>query len=603
MIPPRPLVFNPASTTNRPSLSSSPLASNPSHTAALPHTPSSLQWAPVECSQNVDAAEFQRCQREKSLADTRHDSQAGNATQSPAVPSPAVPQSAIPRSSTLFGLLSFDNDDNYRSLSLRNTPSPPPNSPPFSHHFNSPNSPRLSSERAASPSTLPDAQASPDALEQLGGQQGSLSVPSSSLSRSTSDSDEPAMPATARPRMGAAEKELKGKSKTESINSALLDFFNTTEHPMIEKIADTHSVDIRRVQQLRGRIETIKKRKAPSAYNAAYQQKADELNHGVPKGRRATTKEIHQAIKDDEDLQEVLKDPVQAAELKADALARRNERICVSRNSNKARAQDAVMTLSRVTREVEDLASRAGPSGICAFGLITRGSFTSTVEGGFFVQGPMQEFLQQTFNIGIWDFVSMAENFACREAKIGDMGQGGKSLKKDLAEMITERLRDITRGKVQTMNYVHYGSQVVEKHKVHIVGWPDKIPIQNPYSLSMSDAREIHDRWKTNLCQWKVMTAAEHKVFVRKLNERREAGQDVDVQRQERSDKGHTHKRRRESDGEGSGGAKKRRKSGGKSKKKSREVVESDSEPDGEGGNGGDDGGEGSGSGGNSGSA
>ncbi|KAL0562823.1 hypothetical protein V5O48_019255 [Marasmius crinis-equi] len=160
--------------------------------------------------------------------------------------------------------------------------------------------------------------------------------------------------------------------------------------------------------------------------------------------------------------------------------------------------------------QVEDLATRAGPSGICAFGFITRGSYASTVEGGFFAQGPIQAFFKETFNISIWDFVSMAEGFACNQAKC-----------------------DITKGKVQTVNYVHYGSQIVEKHKVHITGWPTRIPFQNPYSLSMPQARELYDLWKSNGRQWKVMTPTEHRAFVKELNERHTAGDDVDIHREE----------------------------------------------------------------------
>ncbi|KAL0563342.1 hypothetical protein V5O48_018729 [Marasmius crinis-equi] len=177
-------------------------------------------------------------------------------------------------------------------------------------------------------------------------------TPTSNIVANGNNSDGPTMPVVAQSRMGEAEKELKGKSRTASINSELVVFFNETEGPTLEAIAATHKVDVRRVQQLRGRVATLKNCKAPSAYNGAYRRKAAEINYGLPKGQRATAKEIHRAVKEDEDLQEALKDEDGAAELKAEAAANRDEHILNCRYSNKSRAYNAVSTLSHVTREV-----------------------------------------------------------------------------------------------------------------------------------------------------------------------------------------------------------------------------------------------------------
>ncbi|KAG7086815.1 hypothetical protein E1B28_002738 [Marasmius oreades] len=364
--------------------------------------------------------------------------------------------------------------------------------------------------------------------------------------------------ATTRSRMGEAEKALKGKTRTECINTALVDYLNDTEQPEICKIALEHKVNVRRVQQLQGRVTSLKNRKAPSAYNAVYRKKAQELNIGVAKGHRAGPKEIHAAVKADEELQEILQDPVLSKELQEDMEATRDERIRGARFSNKAAATDAVRTLTRITQEVNDLSSRTGA---CAFGFITRGGYDSSIEGGFFARGPVQEFLQQCFHISIWDFVSMAEGFFCKEEKLQRKGPNGKDIKSKLAQMITERFREITGGKGMVVNYVHYKSQVVEKFKVHIVGWPENGPsIMSPYSLPMADARMIYDLWRTNSCQWKKMSAAEYKAFVTEINKLREDGADVDPQRTKRSDYGGTHKRKYAED---TGGSRKRLRTGG----------------------------------------
>lgn len=81
------------------------------------------------------------------------------------------------------------------------------------------------------------------------------------------------------------------------------------------------------------------------------------------------------------------------------------------------------------------------------------------------------------------------------------------------------------------MNYQNYQTVIVARYKVHLVGWPKKVPFTNPSHISTEHLQRLRDALQSHECMWQVMTRQEVDIHNANLET------STSAPRKERSDK------------------------------------------------------------------
>lgn len=89
------------------------------------------------------------------------------------------------------------------------------------------------------------------------------------------------------------------------------------------------------------------------------------------------------------------------------------------------------------------------------------------------------------------------------------------------------------------MSYQNYDVDIIQRHKVKIMGWPSSIPFMSPSSLnSMQNVRDLIDEFEAGSCRWVFVPADELKRHNQMLKEKEAAGQPAKRPRVRRKDAG-----------------------------------------------------------------
>ncbi|KAK7041696.1 hypothetical protein VNI00_008985 [Paramarasmius palmivorus] len=342
-------------------------------------------------------------------------------------------------------------------------------------------------------------------------------------------------------RMGTKEKEVKEKlSRNKRLNLAIIAQLSD-ERAKRKKIAGDNHVKERTVERKAARISSITEAKAPSAYNALYAIKAEELRlEAHARGDKAPSMaEVHARLRADKVLMAKLNDVKERKRLEDEAKDKRQDRAVRARNSRRGEATEANKTMVRLHNEAYNVWERGS---ISVVGICTRTAFDQSVEAGVFGRGPFADFLKEKFDVSIWDFAGMYEGFVCEWTAKGTRAMSANEKKADAVKHLTEGLVDVTGGKCKTMSFKHFDTHIKEKFKVDLVGWPDDVPFLGPHDLNMGQVHTLHDALVGGVCKWKKMQAYEFRIFKQQLDKDRDGGVVSSGRRATRSDKGKKHK-------------------------------------------------------------
>lgn len=85
-----------------------------------------------------------------------------------------------------------------------------------------------------------------------------------------------------------------------------------------------------------------------------------------------------------------------------------------------------------------------------------------------------------------------------------------------------------------------YDVAVVQKHRAHVIGWPESIPFTNPGKIgTVEELRELVSLWRSGACRWVAMSKADIDAHDKVVAEKLKTGE-LKRGRKQRSDKGTT---------------------------------------------------------------
>ena len=132
------------------------------------------------------------------------------------------------------------------------------------------------------------------------------------------------------------------------------------------------------------------------------------------------------------------------------------------------------------------------------------------------------------------------------------------------------------------MQWKHYWRNIVNRYKVMIEGWPEKIPIANfsDVSTALPDLEMLLRQWRSGKTYWRKLSNDELQALNRDRDEQIENGEiEVPAARRPRSDRGKKRPRSKKTDDNGDGNQRKKRRIV-KRKHASHPIIESDEDED-----------------------
>ncbi|KAE9391998.1 hypothetical protein BT96DRAFT_1000778 [Gymnopus androsaceus JB14] len=303
------------------------------------------------------------------------------------------------------------------------------------------------------------------------------------------------------------EAEERAQKLTADINALLEE-----QDALYVKYADLNNVSVDRIQKLAHQVPSMKPQKKASDYNIVVYFKGKELNEG-----KVSLKELHQKVKDDSDLQEILEDTeaMQALRQKYND-EKAQEKISAIRVSKRAQAKTVSEKVNLFQHEADFLYEAANAN---TFGMVVRGSYESTVVSSYYGHGSANAFFRKHFNLGVQDVLNLYKSFVVALEKVGSRKLYVTEMSSEIVRMITQGLREITGIANLTMSYVSFTKSIAVPYSVNITGWPEDIPRVYPQQLPADQTKVLYEAWNTGKAHWYTMTAAEARSFERKAEE------------------------------------------------------------------------------------
>ncbi|KAJ3725409.1 hypothetical protein C8R42DRAFT_640288 [Lentinula raphanica] len=248
------------------------------------------------------------------------------------------------------------------------------------------------------------------------------------------------------------------------------------QEALFAKTAEDHNVSAARVKRLANQAPALKPKKKASDYNILFFYKNRELNGDRPSGSKLSSKLIHEAVKDDDELQEI----------RNSASAMEELRKCYMEDKD----DEDVATLAPFNKASSGAQSDFlyDTLDITSFGLVVRSLLESTAMASYFGRGPVDEFLRSEYGVGIQVFTQHFETWLlARNAKLSKK-MSATDMAKDLTRLISRGLSEITGIKDITMNYASYEASICVPYHVAVKDWPSSVPWSYPQKLAADEA-------------------------------------------------------------------------------------------------------------------
>ncbi|KDQ48931.1 hypothetical protein JAAARDRAFT_144191 [Jaapia argillacea MUCL 33604] len=239
------------------------------------------------------------------------------------------------------------------------------------------------------------------------------------------------------------------------------------------------------------------------------------------------------------------------------------------RVSTRSKTNDVIHTVAVIEDELVNLGLRTGVESML---VVVKGTTNMTTKPRMFTTERIENFLAGTLKIDPGEFVTRMEGCALGGLK-GAANHKNRlsSARSTLREIINTKLVEISGDTTASMKWTHYWRDIVVKHRVIVVGWPDDIPFGNLSDVvkTLSDYESLTRKWQSGKISFKALTEQEFTEMDEDRQHRIDNGEiDIPLPRKTRSDKG----KQRVGSSEGGGRPQKRKGA------KSREHVRSDSD-------------------------
>ncbi|KAF9060668.1 hypothetical protein BDP27DRAFT_1429779 [Rhodocollybia butyracea] len=348
-----------------------------------------------------------------------------------------------------------------------------------------------------------------------------------------------------RSEMGPEERKLMRQAANDRASQLTSDIDNMLDEidKLYKKVADDNNVGVHRVKELARHLPSIKPQKRASNYNVLLYFKTQQLNDGVAVGDKIHLRDLHTALKADDELMDALNNPDLMEEYRQQYDSEKSEETLKAIRVSKASAAKFVAgKINLLQQEISCLKQRAlKPLGSW---LVAHGTIPYTP--ATMVQAPATSFFEKNFNIGAQDMAIMWENHVCELEKRGNRKLTRNETDKELADLITSRLREITGLNNVLMSYAAYEKTIIVPYKVNIVGWPEGVVTASPQKLSAANVRVVYEGWKAGAIRWERMSSLDHKAFVQALEEEDALNPTAKAKH---SDAGGSHRKRKRDNG------------------------------------------------------
>ncbi|KAG6876454.1 hypothetical protein C0992_012915 [Termitomyces sp. T32_za158] len=269
----------------------------------------------------------------------------------------------------------------------------------------------------------------------------------------------------------------------------------------IGEMAERHLVDKDRIKKMITHSLTSTLTCLPSLTNAIFHHKAKELN---------------EEIENDPEMDPSKMSKLRKKELINELAEHRALKLQGSHSSNHASAIDMHKNIKHITMEMKNLFLHTG---VCSCAFFSRGhakdtttTFTVTLDD------TVMRFFPEVLKLDYADVLAKFEMYACLENRTVIRVDTLPSMHAECTSHILHGLRSILFNKTVKMNYQNYNTVIVEKHHVHLIGWPSRIPFGSPSNIStVDDIRLLHLALTGGDCKWAFLTAEEWRTHDQKL--------------------------------------------------------------------------------------
>ncbi|KAI0245566.1 hypothetical protein BJV78DRAFT_1287477 [Lactifluus subvellereus] len=155
------------------------------------------------------------------------------------------------------------------------------------------------------------------------------------------------------------------------------------------ELAQWHNIKLEYLDKLKGTSKHYKVKRGVNLENVKIHKKSVEMNADRDAGNRVCINELHQLVKDDPNLQNLLK--AQEAELREELMSA---------------AQDYRRQLEQLNDEITSLSECTGTTAMCFF---TRTNLEDSFEPNWICSTNAANFTEDTFNRNMWDIARLFE--------------------------------------------------------------------------------------------------------------------------------------------------------------------------------------------------
>ncbi|KAE9388835.1 hypothetical protein BT96DRAFT_1003816 [Gymnopus androsaceus JB14] len=283
--------------------------------------------------------------------------------------------------------------------------------------------------------------------------------------------------------------------KKKRLEMADVDELLDEQDALFTKYVEKNGVTINCVKKLAQQLPSMKKQKKASDYNILVYFKGKELNKSQAKGSRTALKDLHEKVKHDEDLQDILNDPdAMKALWQRYGDAKVEEKVVAVRVSKHAQAKGVAEKINFFQQESDFMFESANAN---SFGMVVHGLFESTY-----------------FRKGVQDMLNLYKNYVTSMEKAGTR----KLYQSEMAhEILTSGCysEDVMGLTNISMSYISFAKTIAVLYKVNIKGWPEDVPCSYPQHPPAEQIKILYNARNSSAVHWYTMTPAEARLFKR----------------------------------------------------------------------------------------
>ncbi|KAL0572060.1 hypothetical protein V5O48_009899 [Marasmius crinis-equi] len=300
----------------------------------------------------------------------------------------------------------------------------------------------------------------------------------------------------------------------------------------LSKIAGKFGKSEERIRQLVELSPHYTRRRTPRLDNAILHWMKLKYNTDRPKNMKYTANKLRELAKEEPYLEDIETNLAKQEELLEAIEDQRKSEAAGARVTERSQAS----MINEAHTQASDIMRRLyNKTAASSFGFVSKHDVMEYGLPGFYAFGDATDFFQETFGMDMWKITRKFELWSTNQAdRKKDFSID--ALRSKCSTFITNGLKNLRGDQIQ-MNWINYDTAIVQKHRCHLVGWPDDVDFKSPSSLTTTDdLLEVLEALKSGTCHWQVMSNRELKAHREQMKNEQD-GKEL-RKRAQRADKG-----------------------------------------------------------------